>query len=81
MEASMARRVVNRKAETKCLTCSRERRVRGLCSACHAAALKAIREGRITEAEAIARGLILKSRQGQRSANNEWDRELAKGAK
>ena len=57
-----------------CITC-KDPAVRscGLCSSCYQAAMRAIREGRITRIEAERRGLILPPR----NASNPWTQRLA----
>lgn len=43
----------------KCLTCERAAKARGLCDGCRQQARRAIRLGKVTEAELVERGLML----------------------
>lgn len=47
----------------KCLTCKNEDYCRGLCQNCYGSAMYALSTGKFTEADAIAKGLILPARE------------------
>lgn len=53
--------------KAKCLTCPRDAQVRGLCKACHVAALRSIKSGEATERKLVEMGLILAKSQGKKS--------------
>jgi hypothetical protein len=61
--------------EQSCLirTCTNAARFRGLCSRCHQATRRAIRDGRTTEAELIERKMLLPAARGRSKRKSPWD--------
>lgn len=67
-------------SKTKCLTCEREAKVRGLCKRCHVAALRAIKSGEATEKSLVKQGLILESKRGA-TVKSPWTKKFIAGGK
>lgn len=69
-------------SEGRCVGCEQEitgtmRVTRGLCATCYVTAMNHIRKGKITEAELMRQGYLLRPKKGGRKPTNKFTKQLA----